>query len=155
MPAAHPTHIRSRWFPPPIGYVKINFDGAIFSNENKASLGVIIRDSSGLALASCSEILSKAYTSNEVEAIAVANALSFAKDLGFTKAVLKGDSLVVIKALLDEDGYLAPYGLLVEDAKIHSQCFDQLLYSHVKEEGNSVAHCLARYTINIPNFLDG
>ncbi|KAK7832828.1 hypothetical protein CFP56_026182 [Quercus suber] len=98
-----------------------HFDGAVFSNENKASLGVIIRDSSSLALASCSEILSKAYTSNEVEAIAVAKALSFAKDLGFKKAVLEGDSLVVIKALLDEDGSLAPYGLLVEDAKILSR----------------------------------
>ena len=61
--------------------------------------------------------------------------------------------MVVIKAFLDEDGSLAPYGLPVEYAKIHSQGFDQLLCSHVKREGNSVTHNLAKYAINIPDFL--
>ena len=63
-----------------------------------------------------------------------------------------GDSLVVIKALSDESVSLAPFGLLVEDVKVLSQCFSQLLYSHTKREGNSVAHSLARYAIDIPNF---
>lgn len=44
-------------------------------------------------------------------------------------------------------------GPLIEDAKFSSESFDQLLYSHTKRECNSVAHILARYAINIPNFL--
>ena len=34
-----------------------------------------------------------------------------------------------------------------------SQSFQKLLYSHTKREGNSVAHSLARYANNIPDFL--
>ena len=84
LPIVRQPRTSCRWLPPPIGYVKTNFDGAVFFNENKAGLGVIIRDSSDLVLASCSEILSKAYTSNEVEALAWAKTLSFAKELGIT-----------------------------------------------------------------------
>lgn len=63
-----------------------------------------------------SENCSKLIPSNEeIKALAVAKALSFALELGITKAVLEGDSLVVFKALIDEDSSLAPYGLLVED----------------------------------------
>ena len=55
----------------------------------------------------------------------------------------------MFKALEDEVDFLAPFGLLVEDAKILSQQFDQMLYSHIKREGNFVAHGLARYAIGI------
>ena len=112
---------------------------------------MIIKDSSDLVLASCTEILSKAYTNNEVEALAWAKALSFAKELGITNCS-KVICWLLSKPLL-EDGSLASYGLLVEDVKIHSQCFDQLLYSHIKRESNSVTHSLVRYTINILDFL--
>ena len=46
---------RVAWTPPPDGYVKINFDGAIFNDINKAGLGVVIRDSFGQVLASLLE----------------------------------------------------------------------------------------------------
>ena len=43
-------------------------------------------------------------------------------------------------------------GLLVEDVKIYSSHFLRVLYSHVKRNGNSVAHNLARRAISIPDF---
>ena len=109
-----------------------------FSNENKFGLGVVIRNNFGLVIASCSEKLSKAYTCEEIEALTAVKALSFALELGITKAVLEGDSLVVFKVLIYEDGFLAPDGLLVEDAKILSQGFNQLLYPYTKRECNFV-----------------
>ena len=50
--------------PRAIGY----FDGAIFSVENKSGLGIVIRDSVGLAIASCTQLLLQAYLTCEVEA---------------------------------------------------------------------------------------
>ena len=66
---------------------------------------------------------------------------------------MQGDSWEVFKALIDDEPVLTPYGLLVNDAKVHSRNFDQLLYSHTRREGNFVAHSLARYVINIPDYL--
>ena len=85
----------------------------------------------------------------EIEALVAAKALSFAAEIGVSRAVLEGDALVVIKALSDENASFASFGLLVDDVKLLSQCFSQLLYSHTKREGNYVAHNLTRYAIAI------
>ena len=42
-------------------------------------------------------------------------------------------------------------GLLVEDVKIYSSHFLRVLYSHVKRNGNNVAHNLTRHVISIPD----
>ena len=44
-------------------------------------------------------------------------------------------------------------GLLINDAKYYSNTFEKLLYSHVTRDYNSLAHSLAKYAINIQNFL--
>lgn len=62
------TLIRKRWRPPLAETVKINFYGAVFSSENKSGLGVVVRNSSGQVMASCSKLVHQAYDSNEVEA---------------------------------------------------------------------------------------
>lgn len=85
--------------------------------------------------------------------MAAALALSFASNIGFSRAVLKGDSWIVYRALMGDDFSLASFGLLIEDAKVEAHKFEQLLYTHSKRYGNSVEHCLARYVIGIPNFL--
>ena len=79
--------------------------------------------------------------------------MSFAAEIGITKAVLEGDSLTIMKALSSDHSSLAPFGLMIDDIKFSAENFDQLLYSHVKRECNSVAHCLARHAFNILNFL--
>ena len=79
--------------------------------------------------------------------------MSFAAEIGITKAVLEGDSLTIMKALSSDHSSLAPFGLLIDDVKFSEKNFDQLLYSHVKRECNSVAHCLARHAFNISDFL--
>ena len=97
--------------------------------------------------------MSQAYNGNEIEALAAAKAVSFAAEIGITKAVLEGDSLTIMKALSSDHSSLAPFGLLIDDIKFSAKNFDQLLYSHVKGECNSVAHCLARHAFNISDFL--
>ena len=49
---------RARWSPPPAGWFKANFDAAIFQDVGRASLGVILRDSQGLAMVSLARIYS-------------------------------------------------------------------------------------------------
>ena len=80
----------------------------------------MIWDANGLVLGSCSKHLPQAYSAVEVEALAAAIALALAEDLGITWVILEGDSLVIIKALREEEQILSPIGLLLEDVRMLS-----------------------------------
>lgn len=92
--------------------MKINFDGATFSAENKFGNGVVIRDSSGLVIASCSKLLPQAYHASEVEALVAVQALVFAQEVGVSKAILEFDSAVLMKASTCAEVLLTSYGPL-------------------------------------------
>ena len=66
--------------------MKINFDGAVFPSKNHSSIGVVIRDTRGLVIASYLRKLPYAYSVVEVESLATAMALSFASDIGISCA---------------------------------------------------------------------
>ena len=113
---------------------------------------MVIRDNNGVVLASCLEKLHQTYKPEEVEALAALKAVTLACDLGFRKAILEGDSLSLIKALKSTEDSLSPIGLLVDDVKRVASSFERLVYSHVKRNGNRVAHSLAKNALRIPNF---
>ena len=87
-----------------------------------------------------------------IEALAALKALSFAFELGFRSAILEGVSLGLIQALKSKERSLSPTGLLIEDVKMISNNFVKLLYSHIKRNGNKVAHSLAKNALYIPDF---
>ena len=39
--------LQTKWLPPPMNLVKINFDGMMFSKENKLGIGVVVRNENG------------------------------------------------------------------------------------------------------------
>ncbi|XP_065620941.1 uncharacterized protein LOC136063873 [Quercus suber] len=145
--------LENRWRPPPSEFYKINFDGAVFPREKKTGVGVVIRDHRGQVIASSSKLVHQQLCSNGIEALAAGCDLSFALDVGVKRAILEGDSLSVIKGLMEEERMLVPLGLLIKDAKRLSHNFDEFCYSHTKRECNALAHNLARYAVSIPDFL--
>ena len=58
----------------------------------------------------------------------------------------------LIQQLKSQDQNLSPWGLLVDDVKVYGTKFRRVLYSHVKRNGNSVAHNLAKHAICISDF---
>ena len=68
-----------------------------------------------------------------MEALAIIRALQFAWELDISEVVLEEDSEIITTALKDE----------------HLP----LLYSHIRREGNMVAHNLARYTKNVSDYV--
>ena len=69
-PKPPPIIPRVCWYPPPPGFVKINFDKAVFSKENKAMVGIVIWNRKGCVLASQSRQINQTYSPNVIEAIA-------------------------------------------------------------------------------------
>ena len=93
--------------------------------------------------------MSQAYKAEEIEALAAWKALMFAHELGFQSVILEGDALGLIQALKSQEQNVCPLGLLVEDVKVYSNHFRRVLYSHIKRNGNSIAHSLAKHAISI------
>ncbi|XP_075663672.1 uncharacterized protein LOC142633331 [Castanea sativa] len=97
-PKPPPILTRVCWRPPPPGFVKVNFDEVVFSEENKAGAGIVIRNREGFVLSSQSQQLNQAYSPSAIEAIATHTGLQLATKLGFTQAVLEGDSLTLMSS---------------------------------------------------------
>ena len=114
---------------------------------------MVIRDCSGSVLTSYSKKISQAFKSSEVEALAVVTALSFATKVGITEVVLEGDSMEVIQALIQPGSTLSSIGPWIDDSKVLANDFVQLQYSRIRRECNMLTHSLARYEIDIPDFL--
>ena len=64
--------------------------------------------------------------------------------MGFLDVDIEGDSSGIVMALLDPSPCLALFGHLIEDTKQLAQCMDFVCFKHVKRDGNSVAHALAK-----------
>lgn len=108
---------RSIWKPPPWPKFKVNFDGAVFREIQRAGLGVIVRDSEGRVCASMEESLHLPFSIAAVEVLAAKKAIQFAKDLGFHSIILEGDSKIAINGLLRNNSTLTEYGHLLNEAK--------------------------------------
>ncbi|XP_075659055.1 uncharacterized protein LOC142628913 [Castanea sativa] len=122
--------------PPDPNYLKVNFDGAVFREDNMARVGVIIRDENGQIIASMAEKVPLPNSVAALEAVVAVKAFNFAAELGISSVVVEGDSEIVIKALLNEDISFACHGHLVEEAKLLSALFSFCSFSHVRRQAN-------------------
>lgn len=93
---------RARWSPPPKNRYKINFDSAMFKDEDRIGIGVIIQDSRCMVMTSLSQNIPLPHSIMELEVIIARGALEFSLKLGFEKAILEGDSEIVMNALKDD-----------------------------------------------------
>lgn len=82
---------------------------------SKSGIGMVIRNSQGLVLASLSQQISPSFSPLEVETLAAKRAIQFASELAITSAVLEGDSQTLIQSLQSGAEYLSPFGLLLDE----------------------------------------
>ena len=148
--AATPTQVR--WQPPLVDLIKINFDRAVFKDEKRVGIGVVVRDSLGLVMASLSQNIPLPHSVVNLETLAACKALEFSLELGFDKAILEGDSMIVMTTLRDPSPSLASYGLSVRDAQLMAHLFTCISFQHVGRVGNNVAHNLARHARHVTDF---
>ena len=114
---------------------------------------MVIRDHTGAVIASLTQLTAPALQPIEIEAIAAARALEFGQEIGITEAVLEGDSELIINSLKVGGQSIASVEPLLQDAIVFSNCYSKLLYSHCRREGNRLTHNLARYSINVSNYV--
>ncbi|KAK9995635.1 hypothetical protein SO802_020321 [Lithocarpus litseifolius] len=140
--SSHPT-VRAHWSPPPLGFHKINVDGATANNGELSSIGVIIRDHTGTTVGALNKLLPSAFPASIIEAFALLQGVLFAAKLGSTKAIFESDALDPIQAVnTNENGGVL--GHILQDIRSSALVFKRSSFQHLKRDGNRVAHELAR-----------
>ena len=142
---------KPKWLVPPPNKYKINYDGAILEADNKFGIGVVVRNCNGEVIASLMQQVEQAFQPLEVEAIAACRAVEFGSEIGVDCAIVEGDSEVLVKALRNTDNGLTPIAPLINDVSLFSSLYSELSYSHIKRDGNKVAHSLARLALITPS----
>nr|XP_023893772.1 uncharacterized protein LOC112005706 [Quercus suber] len=111
---------------------------------------MVVRDCNGEVMASLIQQLEQAYQPVEVEAIATCKVVEFGSEIGVDCAIVEGDSEVIVKALRNNENGLTPFALLINDVSLFLGLFSELSYSHIRRDGNKVAHNLARLALMTP-----
>ena len=74
-----------------LNFFKVNVEGAVFAEQQKSGVGVVICNCEGLVMGALSIKLNQHLGSLEAEAKAYELGIMFAKDMGFHEIVLKGN----------------------------------------------------------------
>lgn len=144
---------RGAWFPPDRNWYKVNFDGALFTDQNRAGVGVVVRNDLGQVMAACSLKIQSLADPAHVEAMAALKVAQFASEMGFRDFSLEGDSLTIINAINGGMTDLSPIGHLIEGTKSILALSNCKRVSHVYRECNGAAHGLARQAWSVVDQL--
>ena len=91
-----------QWRPPEQDHFKVNYDATLFQSINRAGIGVVIRDWRGDVVAALSMPTALASSVADLEALACRCALLFAAEKELQKVIFEGDSVSVMKAIVQE-----------------------------------------------------
>ena len=133
-----------KWQPPSRHNFKINYDGAVFKETNEAGIGVVVRNKAGHIMALLVQKVRYPQSVESIEAWAAKCAVQFVSEIGLKEAEFEGDSKTIVAALNNPHHCSTHYGLLIADAKSLARALDSYCFTHVKRQGNGVAHALAR-----------
>lgn len=87
----------TKWKHPPGQIVKINFDGAYNERIWQSAFGIVVRNSEGFVLLTCTEIHYRVLSAFPAEALTCRKATQIALDMQEKEIIIEGDSLSVIK----------------------------------------------------------
>ena len=142
----------SKWEPLAFPFYKINIDGAVFKEQKEAGVGVVIRDHVGNFIVGLSKQFQGPLGAIEVEAKAFESSWEFAKDMGIQDFVLEGDSHNIVHALSGNSHATSTIVALIYGMGVTSFEFRNVLFSHVRRNGNILAHQLAKHVLGIFDF---
>ncbi|KAF5454650.1 hypothetical protein F2P56_024298 [Juglans regia] len=127
---------------------KANWDAAIDKVNSRVGIGIIVRNSEGAVMASLCSSMDLVPDPLLGEAIAARRASSFCTDLGLQHIILKGDSLLVVKAIENKEDSWSDSDLVIRDIKILLSKFLSWSVLHVHREVNVIAYHLAKFALN-------
>ena len=122
---------RPWWKPPDVGFVKANFDGAIFEDLMAAGIGMAVRNEHGEVVAALAEqipILDSVFT---LETLATRRVVHFVRKLGPRNVVFEGDSESSIHAISNILLLHSSCGHIIQDILLFASSLQSFSFSRV------------------------
>ncbi|XP_023924335.1 uncharacterized protein LOC112035736 [Quercus suber] len=143
---------RHTWKPPPWSKLKVNFNGSVFRENQRAGVGAIVRNAEGSVLASMAESFHLPFSIAAMEVIATKKAIQFAKDIGLTSIILEGDLKSAIEGLKCKSSSLIEYGHLLVEARDVANQLDLVEFQYMPRQANKSAYNIARHARHVSEF---
>nr|XP_023892178.1 uncharacterized protein LOC112004175 [Quercus suber] len=143
---------KKNWVPPTGLNYKVNVDGAMFSAQKAAGVGILIRENEGHFIARHSKKLNLPLGAIETETKAFAVGIAFTGEIGIRDFVLEGDSLIIIQALCESAPAPSSVASLVYGIVAAGHDFRSVNFSHVCRNGNISTHLLAKNALVIVDY---
>ncbi|KAF5195097.1 hypothetical protein FRX31_015316, partial [Thalictrum thalictroides] len=89
------------WIPPPLGWIKLNFEAAFYQHRKKGAIAVVARNSEGRILGVAGHQI-KANDVEEAEFRGVELAMQFALQKHMVDVILEGDNRSVIQTIVGD-----------------------------------------------------
>lgn len=146
------------WVPPPLGWVKVNVDGAVARSNRKAGCGGVIRGHWGEWLMGFSQPLGLAEV-EVAEEWAILLGLRLAWDEGYKKVMVESNSKLLVEKLLDSRQDDNNSSVFFQIRSMLSSNWEVKL-QHVCRSQNTLANAMAKEGISFsfvssvcPHFL--
>ena len=132
------------WKNLPVKVYKINVDGATADDGRRSSIGVVIRDFRGNAVAALCRVLPSNFSVEETKALAMEAWILLAKEMDLHQIIVEFDSLSIVQSILSMD-FKGEIGHIFHGILCFLDGFNNWQIRHLKRDYNRVAHALARF----------
>ncbi|XP_057811499.1 uncharacterized protein LOC131025725 [Salvia miltiorrhiza] len=141
-PAPPPEFVSVFWWPPDIGWIKVNTDGSASAAPGLISAGGVFRDHRAF-VCGCFHIKGGSGFAFEAELLAVITAIAIAHGRGWRRIWLEADSTYVVR-LLQQRSMEVPWRFRAYWINTLSRLEDMVFkVSHIYREGNAAADIMA------------
>ncbi|KAL0463353.1 UNVERIFIED_CONTAM: hypothetical protein Slati_0222900 [Sesamum latifolium] len=90
---------RGRWVFPPVGCIKMNFDGALFNNGTRIGIGVIAHNEHGCCIVWVQQRINTPGSVPLAEALAARASIFLAAHFGWSSVIIEGDCAPLINKI--------------------------------------------------------
>ncbi|KAK2448162.1 hypothetical protein QL285_007458 [Trifolium repens] len=139
---------RLSWLPPPSTYLKCNIDAAVFTLENKVSMGACLRNESGGFIAAFSCHDNGMYTAAEAEAWGLCKGIEWIAQFGHNKVIFEMDCKMVVDDVHKYRPNRSEYGSLIRHCRTLLSNYSDFVVGFARRQANGSAHALAKAALS-------
>lgn len=141
-----PVRVNIKWKAPPIGWAKVNVNGAYVAATGKAGAGIIIRNHMGEVLLSSWRTIKNCGSAEEADqAVSCRDGIRLLVEWVKMPMILETDCANIGRAMVNTGDDRSPLWQVIREARAALSLIPEYRLQVARREANKAAHGLAQY----------